>query len=72
MTDGATIAFFPPRFSTFPVDFPKIFFQNNSVLTIANTTKKDLAKSVTYILRLAVSKYISIKVVSRLYIVIDR
>jgi len=27
MTDGATIVFFPSIFSTFPVDFPKIFFQ---------------------------------------------
>jgi len=67
MTDGATIVFLPFRFSTFLVDFPKIFFQNNFFLTITNTTKKDLAKSVAYILRLAVSKYISIKVVSRLY-----
>ena len=43
-------------FPTFPVDFPNFLFYKNLLLTITNTTKKELAKSVQPFTRDAVTK----------------
>jgi len=47
MTDGATFVFWPSEFPPFSVDFTKVFFHKNIVLTLPNTTKKESVKSVS-------------------------
>lgn len=45
-TGGATIVFFPSRFSTFPIIFQNMFLHTNCIQTIRNTIEKKSAKSV--------------------------
>ena len=40
-TDGAAVVFLTSLLPTFLVNFPKIFFHKNLVLTITNTTKRN-------------------------------
>jgi len=48
--------FLTSKFSTFPVDFSKIVLQKNLLLTVRNTTKKELAKSMKPFTRDAMTK----------------